>query len=146
MEILAAASTILAFPILWCFVSWAISRLGGWSRWAEVYGDPREPTGKLFRMQSGAFSLARYRATLNLSAEPDGLALWVILPFRYGHDPLRVPWSELTVTIKGSRWYGDLAYLSVKQVPGVELQLSARTWQKLQAEAADAPAGSPETV
>lgn len=112
--------------------------MGGWSRWAEFYPNHDGHLGKLLWMQSGALSLAQYNGTINLSADPDALALSVLLPFRFGHHPIRIPWGDLNVTIKRSRWFGDVVYVSAKRVSGVRLQLSGKTWKRLQEAGGDA--------
>ncbi len=136
MEVPSWAIAVL-FPVSWCLISWLIANIGGWSRWAKAYPNEQNCQGKTLFMQSGAFSLGHYKGTLNLSAEPTGLALSVIFLFRFGHHPILIPWSELKVSIKKSRWTGDIATLSTEKVPGVRLQVSARTWEKLQTMAGD---------
>ncbi len=122
----------VAFPIFWCFTCWMISRVGGWYQWAEAYPNRAGHLGKVLWMQAGSFSLGRYNGTINLSADPDALALSVLFPFRFGHQPIRIPWDELSVTLKKSRWFGNLVDVSAKKVPGVSLQLAETTWKKLQ--------------
>ena len=129
---LALAIFAIVGPLFWCSICWLISRMGGWHRWAEFYPDPSGHQGRVLTWQSGAFRLGQYNGVLNLSADPDALVLSVILPFRFGHAPIRIPWEDLKVEIQKSRWFGDIVYVSAKRVSGVQLRLAGRTWKRLQ--------------
>lgn len=127
----------VVFPFFWCFICWLLARMGGWSRWADLYPNPAGHRGDVLWMQSGAFGWSNYNSVLKLSADPQGLALSVILPFRFGHSPILIPWSELEVSRK-SGFFGSYATLTAREAPGVKLKLAGGTWDRLRQAAGSA--------
>lgn len=87
-------------PLVWCVVSLALARLGGWSKLAQHYaatGDsagesPQAPTA---RMRSGKFGAIQYYSALNFRATEQGLRVSVAFPLRLGHRPLMIPWDQI---------------------------------------------------
>jgi len=47
-------------------------------------------------MRSGTFGLVNYRSCLNLTITDKGLYTSVLFPFRIGHKPFVVPWSDFS--------------------------------------------------
>ncbi|HTR40846.1 MAG TPA: hypothetical protein VMH87_04460 [Pseudomonadales bacterium] len=90
---------VVLFPFLfvgmWCFVSLAISMLGGWRRLAESFPARGEPSGKQFSMQGGKVGQANYSGCLTIYSSPEGLYLSIMFPFRLGHPPLFIPWDAI---------------------------------------------------
>ena len=82
------------FPLFWCGVTALIGRLG-WARLAASYRTDAGATGQTFRGVSGMVGVSSYQNVLTVSIEPDGLRLAVMLPFRVGHPPVLIPWSDL---------------------------------------------------
>ncbi|TWT94777.1 hypothetical protein Pla108_36260 [Botrimarina colliarenosi] len=92
--LLITAGLALLVPVFWITVCCALSMTGGWSTLASHYRDQnaRTESGRLF--QSGKFGWVDYNGGLILKACDDGLAISVLPPFRFGHPPLFIPWSD----------------------------------------------------
>ena len=85
----------VAFPLFWIFISIFLSRLG-WSSYSSKYGVSKKTKGVTYPMRSGTFGLVNYRNCLNLTITDKGLYTSVLFPFRIGHKPFIVPWSDFS--------------------------------------------------
>jgi len=72
-----------------------VSALGGWRQLAEFFPANDLPSGRRFLMQSGSVGWVNYSGCLTIYSSPDGLYLATMWPFRAGHPPLFIPWSEI---------------------------------------------------
>lgn len=91
--VIAAFSII--FPLFWSLVVMLIAQVGGWSALARQFPDPRPPETWNRTWATGSFGVTRYKSTLKAAWDQQGLHLWVTAPFRPGHAPLFIPWSEI---------------------------------------------------
>lgn len=92
--LLIPVAFFILFPIIWCFVLWILSNVGGWKRLAEHYRTESEPSGETFYGVSGKVGLTNYNHALNCTANQEGLFLEVSLLFRFAHSRLFIPWTE----------------------------------------------------
>ncbi len=119
-----------AFVGLWAGIMLVVSWLGGWAELARVYRPPRPFNGRRWWFQSASM---RYRLNYGLclivGANAQGLSLSILLPFRPGHPPLFVPWSDITVASQKSRAfpYSLLGFgyveLRFRRAPSVPLRI-----------------------
>jgi hypothetical protein len=107
-----AAVIALFAVLLWCGVCILMSAVGGWLSLVRRFrkmSKPFEPA-----MTAGPFFYAvftrmwcLYCCVIRITAAGDGIYLSVLFPFRFGHPPLRVPWSEVrlerSASLLGSR-------------------------------------------
>jgi hypothetical protein len=85
----------LLFVGVMCLLLYLISMIGGWRRLAEFFPANDPPIGQRFRMQSGSVGSVNYSSCLTIYSGPDGVYLATMWPFRLGHPPLLIPWSEI---------------------------------------------------
>ncbi|TWU23310.1 hypothetical protein Pla52o_28460 [Novipirellula galeiformis] len=89
---------LASIPLLWCGVCLVLSWASGWWMLSHRYlakpgdgsGDDRDSA----RMRSARIGAIQYHSSLNFIADSRGLRISVFFPFRPGHPPLFVPWSE----------------------------------------------------
>jgi hypothetical protein len=88
----------LFFAIMWLGILHLVAWMGGWTLLARDFADDGSHTEKSVRskwMQSGSFGLMNYGSCLNIGIYEVGVRIAVLWPFRPGHAPLFIPWSEL---------------------------------------------------
>lgn len=79
--------------------------MSGWHALAQRYRYEQEFVGERWRFRTGRMRWAtKYGNILTLGANREGLYLAVLFPFRLGHPPLFIPWSEITVSER-QRWF-----------------------------------------
>jgi hypothetical protein len=95
---------ILAFPVLWVTVLIGIGHMTGWAALAEKFRCEGPFGGQQWRWESARMRWwGGYNNCLIVGADPQGLYLSMLLPFRFGHPPLFIPWIEVSVA-KHGRW------------------------------------------
>ena len=106
---------VTLFPVLfvlfWLFISEVISFLSGWHALARRFTKQSEPCGEI--TTAGPFFYvvhmrywSHYSSVIRVSAAEDALYLSVLFPYRFGHPPLRVPWSEIEFDLIKLYWRG----------------------------------------
>lgn len=94
----------ILFPIVfvsfWCLVVYLISRFG-WAGMAKDFAtDTHKPEGGTsFYGISGRFGLmamGNYKSVLNVTLLPQGIHLTPNVLFRFGHQPLLIPWEKVS--------------------------------------------------
>jgi hypothetical protein len=91
----------VVFPIFWCAIMYWISFMGGWRQLATRYRSSSPISGTAWRFRSATLHHrmeSNYGSCLKLTANEEGLGLSVFFPFRVGHPPLFIPWSEMLVS------------------------------------------------
>jgi hypothetical protein len=102
---------LIFFPLLWAFVCFMISQIGGWSRLAKQYRATDLPGGKKFSMASGRINRANYNSVLTIHATPNGFYLGVFILFRIGHPNLFIPWNAISnIRPKKLLWLEYMAF------------------------------------
>src|SRR5436309_12401220 len=89
------------FPFIfvgaWVGISLLLSWIGGWRALAGRYRATQRFTGVRFWMKSAGMCWGvSYRSSVYLGANSSCLFLSVFLPFRAGHPPLLIPWSDIS--------------------------------------------------
>lgn len=82
------------FPLMWCFVLWMLSHVGGWSRLAARYRSKEAPLGKRWTGVQGNVGFVSYRGVLECTTNEEGMFLQPGLIFRFSHPLLFIPWTE----------------------------------------------------
>jgi hypothetical protein len=84
----------------WVLTCYSSSAFTGWYKLSQRFTAEQEPSGPA--QSAGPFFYAvymrwwsHYSCIVRLTAAEDALYLSVILPFRIGHPPLRIPWREV---------------------------------------------------
>ncbi len=119
------------FTIMWLLISFLISAIGGWSVLAVHYSSTFPFSGTRFHFRSAQFGgFVNYGSCLTLGAGSSGLYLATLLPFRFGHPPLLIPWADITVR-EARSWLSAAIDFEFAKAPGVSVRLSRRLAQKL---------------
>ena len=95
MRDLGSVHFIALIPAMWCFLSWLISRLSGWSRLAKNYRSTAPIEGESARMRTGRIGPVTYHSCLSFRVSDEGLRIAVAFPLRLGHPPLYIPWDQI---------------------------------------------------
>lgn len=127
--------TVFGFAIWWVFLIWAISWLTGWRTLARHYHHAGPFHGTTHRFQHISLGWSDYGGCVTVGSNADGLYLAVMLPFRPGHRPLFIPWSDVRSAEYVQKWYGSWLELRPTAAPGVRLRLPKRLGVKVAADA-----------
>lgn len=92
---LGSIQFIALIPAVWCFLSWLLSRLSGWSLLARHYRAKTDVAGESAHLRSGRIGTINYHSCLGFRVNDDGLRIAVAFPLRLGHPPLFIPWNQL---------------------------------------------------
>jgi len=102
---LIAVGFVAFFALLWCFVLWVVSWVGGWRRLVDRFGAPFEFGGDVVAFVSARIGIANYSGMLIVGANDEGLYLVPIRIYRLFHRPLFIPWPETAASVRGrARW------------------------------------------
>ena len=127
---------ILAFVAAWVIMFSLISRVGGWASLAEQYRCQETFTGTTWSFQKGQMRwMVGYNNCLTVGADPRGLYLSILFPFRLGHPPLFIPWRDISYSTK--KFLG-ITYVELRlgrEVP-IPIRISYALAQKLKTAAA----------
>jgi hypothetical protein len=127
-----------AYPILfaavWGLATQVLSSVGGWRRLAEIYPSPRSPMGKVHRFQSAQLRWGtNYNGCLDFAADFDGLHVSILFPFRPGHPPLFIPWSEIAFEERPSRFH-PMVMMRFMRAPELTMAVPKDLAERLQQE------------
>ncbi len=126
------ATFLVAFAALWVFICVLLSMIGGWSRLAEDYRARCNGACRRWRFQSAAMRFGTsYSSCLTIGVHNDGLCLSVLFPFRVGHPPLLIPWTDLEKEGTASWWRGQR--LRISKAHGVSLRVRGKLIERIEA-------------
>jgi hypothetical protein len=119
-----------------------ISVIGGWGRLATRYACPDPISGTTWRFRSAAMSSrpeaffgflrVSYGSCLKVIANEDGLRLSIWFPFRLGHQPLFIPWSDIVESQERCFFFFKRVRFTFFQEPCVAIWIDARLARKIQ--------------
>lgn len=114
---MASAGPLLFIPFfcaMWFGVCFLLSRVSRWNELARDFPD-RGFSGRKRWFCSAQMGQVHQKSCLILGADENGVFLSNLLPFRFGHTPLFIPWSA----IKTSRRKGWIfEYVDFSLGPG----------------------------
>lgn len=123
---------IVGFLVFWCALSFFIAALGGWLLLGGRYHRTEPYSGPTQSFVSGQMRwLVNYGSCLRVGADPQGLFLAVAFPFRVGHPPLFIPWSDMTVAPSSHFLQPPLTF-SFVHCPSARLRLYRGTVELLE--------------
>jgi hypothetical protein len=120
---------LLCWAVTICAVSLLIAWLSGWSLLARRFRASEPWYGESWGWQSARFrGWCGYNNCLNVGANQQSLFLSVMLPFRFFHPTLLIPWQEMEVQT-GKMFFGyyDTATFRI----GTEERVTVRIYGKL---------------
>ena len=97
---------IICFPVLWIFVSWLLSHMGGWATLSRHYSANEDVPKNMWKnwksisIQRIVLIPANYSNIVKMVADDDALYLSVFVLFRIGHSTLKLPYNEMTAETK----------------------------------------------
>jgi hypothetical protein len=121
--------------VMMVFICYLISLISGWFALSERFRLQSEPCGET--KCAGPFFYTvymrfwgHYSSIIRITAAEDALYLSVILPFRIGHPPLRIPWKEIQFGRTKLLWrrYVVLTLGNQEKIP---MRISERMARKL---------------
>lgn len=86
---------LVFFSALWLSITALLSFLSGWGKLAKRYPAEREFDGQRWTWQSAQMGVVGIRGCLTAGANREGLYLAMMLPFRFRHPPLFIPWRAV---------------------------------------------------
>ncbi len=130
---ITVVGSVVFSVFLWCFVLWVIAWTSGWRRLAQRYSDTSPlawSSGGGVRFASAQMGLASYSGVLTVDATDKGVSIATIRLFRLSHPPLRIPWSEMTIQVRGGkRW--KAVQLKFPDIPRVTVTLYGRAAERV---------------
>ena len=86
---------LLFIPVLWLLVGWGLSKASGWNRLAKMYRAKTRCEGEVYHFQSCRMGPVSYSGCWSIFLTSDGFFISMLLPFRFGHPPLFIPWKDI---------------------------------------------------
>lgn len=88
--------SLAGFVVFWIIIATLISRVSGWNKLAEVYPDMTSG-GEAEKKRGGARmnKIANYNGSIIFEATDIGLRMRQIFLFKFGHETLLIPWSDI---------------------------------------------------
>lgn len=126
----------LAATIVFLISGWAVlciyrARRGGWARLSAVYTTRPRKDSIPRRWQSLTLmpTRCRYRWIISMRLTVDGLYLRPIIPFRFGHDPILIPWNEIEILVVETYPANRLYDLKIARVPQIRIRVGVTVAQ-----------------
>ena len=129
------ALTLVAMATAWCSVSLLLSVMGGWRQLAKRYTCSGTIVGTTWWFQSAGIHCyveTNYGSCLTVKANNEGIGLSLLLPFRIGHPPLFIPWSEVEIGEVRRFFFFKRVRLTFPEEPSVRIDISTRLAGKIQ--------------
>ena len=122
---------LLTFSLIWVVGCFGLSLFGGWFFAAKHYMATEEFEGETWNLQSASFGyFVSYGGCLTIGGNRHGMRLSVLFPFRLGHSPLFIPWSDITRVAETSRFFG--VTLVLRLCPSVKIKVSPKLIRRLE--------------
>lgn len=120
----------VGFVAWWAFVCFVLGLVSGWRGLADEYGtqEPAPPNQETFL--GGSLGWINHRGTLQLGATPEALDLRVMVLFRPGHPPLRIPWDDIVDEGDGLSLFITMAKLRLGR-HGPVLRIRRDVWERV---------------
>jgi hypothetical protein len=90
---------MVLFPILWIAISFVLSRASGWHKLGEKYSRIDFVSGERWRFRSARLRHSvSYNNCVIFISNREGLGISVFFLFRFGHPPLFIPWTDISIS------------------------------------------------
>ena len=84
------------FAGMWLLIGWILGRKSGWSALAKRFPAGERPPDRALHRQVVAMGSVPESGVTDMVVAPQGLYLYRILLFRFGHRPLFIPWHAVS--------------------------------------------------
>ena len=123
------------FIALWCSICYLISFMSGWLTLARRFRSESDPFGDTRNAGPYFYTVylrywTHYSSVIRLTAAEDALYLSVLLIFRIGHPPLRIPWKEITFSRTRRFWFRYVV-LTLGEQERIPVRIPERMARKL---------------
>ena len=126
LVVVLSLSILLA---LWVGILWIVARTSGWLTLSERYAAEVPFNGKRCRCRTiyllNGSKQAKYKGSIKLKVNEEGLYLRPILLCRVYHPSLYIPWTDISKTTETVMSF-SIARLKFKQTPFVSMRISDR--------------------
>ena len=125
----------IAFAIGWCVILYGISVIGGWRHLAKRFRCSTPIIGTTWQLQSAGvrhYWYSNYGSCIKVIANEDGIGLSVLLPFRIGHPPMFIAWSEILVSQVKRFIFFKRVRLTFPKEPSIWIEISPKLAEKIQ--------------
>lgn len=102
-------------PVVWCVLTWLLSRISGWSKLAQRYAASGTTSGEQASLRTGRIGAVTYHSCLKFCINDEGFRVAVAWPLRLGHRPLFIPWSDLHNITEDNMMFSQKVKLSIGQ-------------------------------
>lgn len=122
--------------LFWCAILFVVGRLSGWSTLAGRFRLASTFAGATWEFRSARMRWTfHYGNCVTVGANASGLMLSVLFPFRPGHPPLFIPWSEILVAERRKILFFRRVQLLLGREEQIPLVISGRLSDCIQAAA-----------
>jgi len=130
---------LILFAVFFSVICFLISFLTGWHELAGEYPLSGAFNGQRWRFRSANMRWGtHYGNCLTFGADQAGLFVSVVFPFRCGHPPLSIPWSEISVRQTRYFFNSERAEFRFRRAPSIPLYVSPALAEDLRAAAGSA--------
>lgn len=123
MDVFIGIVVVILVLGVWCLALMAMSTMGGWAAVAARFPCTGSPAGQNFYAQAARFGWVDYNGCVSIRVCRDGLRIATMWPFRPGHRPLFIPWSQLHVVGVMDRWWKKVATIDIGSPVVAKIQL-----------------------
>ena len=132
---------VFLFPVLTIFavlfftqiILLFISRIGGWNTIASVFPGKPFLSGKTWSFQSFRInSWCGYNNIVTITGNAEGLQLSMPTFFQAGHEPIFIPWADMTI-LQESSFFGlmEVVRIEFKKCPSHVLLIPKRRFEEI---------------
>jgi hypothetical protein len=134
MRALIWLSALFVFATVGSAICSLLARMSGWRALAEAYPLRGALPAARRSFVGGRVGSVSYHGCLHVAADTAGLYVSVMALFSAGHEPLFIPWTDISVSPSASP-YGPVVRLQTRAVPAsaLELPLDVAAWVKVRA-------------
>lgn len=124
------------FVAVWGFASFVIAVVSGWFalsgrfRWESNPSSPAKSAGPFFYTVYMRFA-CHYSSVIRVTAAEDALYLSVLILFRIGHPPLRIPWNEIRMRRAKYLWLWPVVLLTLGNEEQIPMRIPERMARNL---------------
>lgn len=109
---------IVFFPILWVAISFVLSRISGWHELGEKYSRINFVSGEKWRFRSARLRHSvSYNNCVIFVANREGLGISIFFLFRFGHPPLFIPWTDISIQKETKFFRKALCFMVGREFP-----------------------------
>ena len=121
----------IIFIIFWIANSLLISVMSGWWQLARDYKIVFPFQGRKWHCQSITLRASvRYGSMMTVGGNSLGIYLCCFFPFRLGHPPLFIPWSEISWKRERKMWQ-KVVKLRIAKHPTIPIWITERLFNKI---------------